>query len=356
MGAFYAKGVHVGGTIYVDDLSELNGGINLLEARVIGNIEVWSSRFASSFLAPLIHVDHSVFIHSSKFQDELRINGSKIGQHLDLAGNEFASIDLSSTVVGGDLRLEPDSNHDDIYDFTTSVEGALVLRSTHVSVVQDENARIPKSGQAFKAWPPSLDLLGFQYDRFGDTRNFVWADTWLTNARATTKIANLDDDLMFQPDRSLSAYFKSIGDDDTADDILIRAKDLELRLNKEECEKTGSYKNCLRTAQLFLLKYGINYGLARWSLFVLAWSLFFTSLGFAVLSYYRTDNPAGWRFFASLNRLIPVLDLRKDYKDFFDDPKSMKEWQAYYFLFHSVIGYVLALFIVSAFSGIIQAK
>ncbi len=61
-----------------------------------------------------------------------------------------------------------------------------------------------------------------------------------------------------------------------------------------------------------------------------------------------------WCFGASVNRLLPVLTLKKEFADFFDDPKLNKftSWQDFLFTALAVLGWVLGAVVVAAVATI----
>jgi hypothetical protein len=69
-----------------------------------------------------------------------------------------------------------------------------------------------------------------------------------------------------------------------------------------------------------------------------------------------------WRLGASLHRLLPVVELSKEFKDFFDnpqpsnaeEPRNLNRWQTAYFAGHAIAGWVLGLFLLAAMSGLTQ--
>ena len=77
----------------------------------------------------------------------------------------------------------------------------------------------------------------------------------------------------------------------------------------------------------------------------------------------KANGPA-WRFGASLDHLLPIVELNKEFADFFDDPpkgdppkrERLKDWQLAYFPFHALVGYVLGGFVVAGLAGLTQAQ
>jgi hypothetical protein len=68
-----------------------------------------------------------------------------------------------------------------------------------------------------------------------------------------------------------------------------------------------------------------------------------------------------WRFGASLHRLLPVIELSKDFTNFFDElpkqrilPRRLSRFLQAYFAAHAIAGYVLGFFLIAAMSGLTQ--
>jgi hypothetical protein len=64
-----------------------------------------------------------------------------------------------------------------------------------------------------------------------------------------------------------------------------------------------------------------------------------------------------WCAGASLDQLLPIVELNKEFSDFFDDPdrERLKGWQLTYFAAQAIVGYVLASFVVAGLAGLTQA-
>jgi hypothetical protein len=59
---------------------------------------------------------------------------------------------------------------------------------------------------------------------------------------------------------------------------------------------------------------------------------------------------------ASLGRLLPVIELNKEFTDFFNDPKRRRLTNLQVFIFSAigVVGWVLGAILVAAVSGLTQ--
>jgi hypothetical protein len=144
-----------------------------------------------------------------------------------------------------------------------------------------------------------------------------------------------------------------MGDPDRADAMLYAARDRELAQNWQEGEYWGA-------AGLGLLKITIGYGLGSGFFLILIWVVVFTVLGMFVLWFSLEARARGmfWCVGASLDHLLPIVELNKEFTDFFDDPKRerLAGWQLAYFAVQALIGYVLASFVVAGLAGLTQAQ
>ena len=64
-----------------------------------------------------------------------------------------------------------------------------------------------------------------------------------------------------------------------------------------------------------------------------------------------------WCFGASLSRLLPVIEVNKEFADFFNDPKRerLTGWQSFIFAVVSIVGFVLGAILIAAVSGLTQS-
>jgi hypothetical protein len=63
-----------------------------------------------------------------------------------------------------------------------------------------------------------------------------------------------------------------------------------------------------------------------------------------------------WCLGASLSRLLPVIEINKEFSDFFNDPerKRLTGFQSAVFSIIGIIGFVLGAVLVAAVSGLTQ--
>jgi hypothetical protein len=115
-------------------------------------------------------------------------------------------------------------------------------------------------------------------------------------------------------------------------------------------------------AWLTILRYVAGYGIGLKGFFVVIPVLILTSAGTLVLS--RAPNACrhdiAWRFFASLQRLLPIVEFNKEFKDFFDNPlpssadetRNLNWKQAAFFSFLALAGWVLGFILLAAMTNL----
>jgi hypothetical protein len=115
-------------------------------------------------------------------------------------------------------------------------------------------------------------------------------------------------------------------------------------------------------AWLSFLSVVAGYGIGLYTFRVLWWVVGLTVLGTAVLwfSPYAREHSVGWRLGASLHRLLPIVELNKEFKDFFDNtaepdkPLKLHRWQMGFFSGIALAGWVLGFFLLAAMGGLTQ--
>jgi hypothetical protein len=106
------------------------------------------------------------------------------------------------------------------------------------------------------------------------------------------------------------------------------------------------------------LRLAIGYGIGRGYANALVCVIAATLVGAAVLSASPEAAARGWAwmFGASLDQMLPIVELNKEFGEFFNDParKRLGDWQLAYFAFQSLLGYVLGSFVVAGIAGLTQ--
>jgi uncharacterized protein YjbI with pentapeptide repeats len=151
--------------------------------------------------------------------DKVSLVSAKVGSSLDLRGAVLSSMDLTGTRITGDLKLASGSASPEWRD-----GGRLVLQNTSVDAIQDTEER--------EVWPPSLDLNGFSYRRFGGLDAGAEAakrgpgcfvDGWFVDWLAK------DEPYAPQPSQQCAEVLREMGHPQIANQVLYRERNREQR-------------------------------------------------------------------------------------------------------------------------------
>jgi hypothetical protein len=148
----------------------------------------------------------------------------------------------------------------------------------------------------------------------------------------------------------LAAALTSAGDRDAADEIRYLG-----RVRERETQKGLAY------VWSGFLQWVAGFGIGTYTFRVLYWVIGISFLG---ALYLRTrvkgvrDNHRGfiWCYGASLARLLPVIEINKEFTDFFNDPerKRMTDLQSFVFNAMGIVGFVLGAILIAAVSGLMR--
>lgn len=356
-----ANALQVGGSLFLNDGSVVTGReINLVRASIGGNLVAVNARFGTLINGFALKLGGGVFLFDSTFSDPPSFIAAVIGGGIDLTGATLPGLYLSGSVINGDLRL---SRGDGAVP-TWSAGGALVLRNTQVLAIED----------AAGAWPPVLDLKGFTYARLGGALGAGAVDMLRRPAEYYAAWLARDPVLARQPYEQLASVFRATGDRDRADAILTAYRDRE----RNEAWRDGKCWNtekpwwqrpltwgseqCRNAIWLGVLWATIGYGIGDGPFRIVYWVLGVTLLGMLVLAFARPDpaRPRGvlWCFGASLDHLLPIVELNKEFSDYFHDPERtrLRGWQLSYFALHALVGYALGFFLLAGLTGLTQGQ
>jgi hypothetical protein len=224
------------------------------------------------------------------------------------------------------------------------------------------------------AWPDRIDLKGFTYNRLGGSLATGAVEMMRRPAGHYVAWLARDPVLSRQPYEQLASVFRTAGDRDRADAILTAYRDRERAeaWRDGKCWNTENplwqrplawgHENCRNALWLGLLWATIGYGIGDGPFRILYWVLGVTALGMLVLAFARPDpaRPRGvlWCFGASLDHLLPIVELNKEFSDYFHDPerRRLRGWQLSYFAFHALVGYALGFFLLAGLTGLTQGQ
>ncbi len=263
-----------------------------------------------------------------------------IAGNLDLRGAKFAELDLSGTTIGGEFRLGPT-----VWRAEGGTPGALTLKNTRVgSLVDDRDLK--------KSWPDEgyLHLHGFTFAHLGGFEQDANSDPRIRGDEWWDKWAQLDRNYNPHPYQQLANAFAAAGDRDLSDAIRYRSRVREQQ-NLKGMDWVWSWP----------LRWIAGFGVyPHWVLYWIA------GISLAGTFYLRKCSKgvrdAGhtflWCWGASFTRLLPVIEISREFTDFFNDPerKNLTGFQMFVFSIVGVVGWFLAAILVAAVSGVTSAS
>jgi hypothetical protein len=217
----------------------------------------------------------------------------------------------------------------------------LDLRNAHVGGLSDNENSWPEVGR--------LRLDGFSFAHLGGYEGYSGAEMLSRGAKWWDRSwARLDTVVASSVYEQLAAAFTAAGDRDAADEIHYREQ-----VRADEGKSGWAY---IRSG---LLRVFAGYGIGSYMFRALGWALGLSVLGALILRYCVqgvVDERHGflWCFGASVNRLLPVVNLKKDFSDFFDNHwrNMFAPWQEVFFTVLAVLGWLLGLIVVAAIATI----
>ncbi|MCJ9428414.1 hypothetical protein [Kordiimonas marina] len=273
-------------------------------------------------------------------EEEVRINLAHIG-NVDISGGNFSTVNLTSTVIEGDLNLGTMTRQNILAAQDdpsarrrgppTWREGAkLILRNTAATTLVDSN----------DSWPATIDLQGFKYQRLGGPilnehqsdvleRPVSQYQDWLARDPASSTY----------PYEQLASVLRYYGKYNEANHILFAGR-----------EHVRHQTNCLEWIWQTLLMATIGYGYGNYQFRSLWWIGILVLVGYFFLRYNEEkdldDQPLGLIY--SLDMLLPFVKLRDAHYAI----ELKKDCVRYYFYVHTLMGYVLATFLIAGLTGL----
>jgi hypothetical protein len=321
--ALSLNNAHVGGRIDVAG-ARFGGGVSLDAARIAEDL--WLRR-GSAVDGPVV----AVF--------------ARFGQNVDVSGAALGDVDLTGAAIGGELRLgapavaprgsAPDGGAPGLPAPDWRGDARLWLRNASATAIVDTG--IMDTGAdcaAIDAWPGALDLSGFAYARIGG----LGGDDERARERCGFHVAWLSRQTPFSldPYRRLADLLDAGGRAQAARAVRWAARERQL------AEAEG-----LEWVRLGLQRIFVGYGIYSYTVFV--WMIAMAVVGGAIFSRSpearRSEVPLGVLF--SADALLPFVSFRKAH-----DAVDFTSGYRWYFYFHKFMGWVFALFFVSALGGL----
>jgi uncharacterized protein YjbI with pentapeptide repeats len=321
--------------------------LNLVGATVSRDIQMTYAAFDShvNLNADMLQVGGNMLMQSIFSSSNLiTMKFAKIGGSLDLRSAHLHRVDISGAAISGDLRLGRLVRDAPLVPPTTWNEAP----NDHSNLNLD-NTRITNLVDLQDAWPKDLNLDGFSFVHLGgsegDTAKTMrdrggeqW-DSWIRR----------DPNYSPGPYEQLAAAFVAMGDRDAADEIHYLGR-------VRQHETTQGWWSWFFSS---FLRFGAGFGIGNYTFRVVWWVLGITALGAAYLwTSVEAAREQGriWCIGASLARLLPVIEINKEFTDFFNDPKRerLTAWQSLVFSFIGLFGWLLGAILIAAVSGLTQ--
>jgi len=344
-GDFVAYRLRVGGDFMMESTAKSQctfKSVALTNARVGGNLSTDGATVDGDFDGSGLRVGGTLLMRNVIFAKPLSLVFFHTDAVLDLRGSTLAQLDLSGASIAGDLMLGGGGDWGPMRWVTKEGKaGNLLLRNTRIANLMD----------AKDAWPikGNLHMDGFTFAHLGGYtgetgpmmrgRGMKWWDNWVRLDTAYTPA----------PYELLAAAFVAGGDRAAADEIRFMG-----RVRQRETEK-GWWPWILAG----LLEYVAGFGIGDYTFRVLYWVIGISLAGAAYLwssaPVARAKGPV-WCYGASLSRLLPVVEINKEFTDFFNDPerKRLTARQTFVFSVIGMIGWMLGAILVAAFAGLTQ--
>jgi hypothetical protein len=322
----------------------------LRSAKIDGQIDLTGARVGGTLDGDALQVGSSLFMRSdsrfaSTFSGRVTLTFARIGDNLDLRGAVLSDLDLSSASISGELRLGAWGGRQTEWTDQIGKPSTLTLRNARVGNLADEE----------KAWPEPghLNLDGFSFAHVGSftrqpgtqgrARDMKWWDQhW----------ARLDTGDSVTTYAQLAAALVAAGDRSSANEIRFRGR-------QRERDTAWANRRWGRWLGLTVLWLVAGYGIGGYTFFVLGWVCLFTLIGAGLLWFTVPavrDPRRGplWCVGASLSRLLPVIEINKEFTDFFNDPdrSRLDAWQSFVFSGLGIVGWVLGAILIAAMSGL----
>ena len=372
-----ADSLSVGSSLFLSGATFL-GEVILRGAKVEGQVSMIGSVFEQSVDAGTATIGKSMLARNARFAQPVSLTFTHIVGGLNLTGAVANRIDLANAVIGDDLLLGDSASqlHWQCTGFAPAAPGsgkapsgtswplgdrswrtascgtgedhqipAMVLRNTHVGALQD-NA---------DSWPPELDLEGFRYDRLGGLNGTGAADMRQRSPKQWRDWLDRDRIFSAQPYTQLASVLVTSGHRATADSMLYFGRERE---RHDALERGEWYLG----AWLSFLWAIAGYGIGLYTFRVLYWVGGLTLLGTLVLLFAAKARRHGflWCFGASLQRLLPVVEFNKSFKDFFDNPppasdaetRNLRGWQVFFFSGLALAGWVIGFVLLAAMTNL----
>jgi uncharacterized protein YjbI with pentapeptide repeats len=315
--------------------------VSLANAQVAGEISLDGATVNQDINAEGVQVGTNLYIRRIISPHAINLTFAHVNGNLDTRGSVLGSLDLSGASIGnvtfGNVLNSSDAT---AWKGEKDQPGRLNLR----------NARVGNLSDAPTAWPSqgNLRLAGFTFNHLGGLeeqsgsqmrgRGPAWWDGWLRR------------DPTYHPSsyEQLAAAFTAAGDRDGADDIRYLSR-------IRQREETTLYWPRMSS---YLFQYTAGFGIGDYTFRVLYWVIGVSLVGglylWARVPAARQHGPI-WCYGASLSRLLPIIEINREFTDFFNDPerKRLTGRDSLIFSIIAMVGWLLGAILIAAVSGLV---
>jgi hypothetical protein len=357
-GDLTASDMEIRHDLVLNRAARLHGDAILFGSHVANSVHMEQAVFDKGLKAANIQVGGDMLLQKAMFGGLIKLAGARIDGDLTLTGVQLGQLDLTGAAVGGTLSVDAATTWRPPETTALAVQPQLILVNAKVGGLQDDvvadepcptHKQPPQHRNGWPTWQ-TIELDGFAYGHLGAStfgsgdmqhRDACWWRWWLDRNPVFSS----------QPYVELAAVMSAHGDQDSAAQILYFGRVRETQV----AWQGGHY---LRWLLLVGLDVFAGFGIGTYTFYALAWIICLTVIGVVLLK----RSPGGkkhsvwWRIGASLTRLLPGVELNKEFSDFFNDPhrKRLHGWHLFVFSSFVVVGWVLGLFLVAAMSGLTQ--
>jgi uncharacterized protein YjbI with pentapeptide repeats len=344
-GKLDADALQVGGMLLMRSEGENKASFKevvLRGANIRDQIDMTGARFDGNLNADSLQVGATLFMRAAVCAQKVHAAFAKVNGNLDLRGTTLARLDLSGASVAGELRVGFLDQSLPFTDWKTEegAPGDLSLRDARIGSLVDTRDAWPQRDHLHLDGFAFARLGGFQQQRESEARSrgAKWWDQW---ARRDTH---------YSPHvyQQLAAAFTAAGDRNLADEIRY--------LGQVREHETLTGWSWIWSA---LLRWIAGFGIGSYPFRVLYWVAGVSLAGgFYLWTCSNGVQTSGhgfvWCWGASLARLLPLIEINKEFTDFFNDPlrNRLTDIQTFVFSFIGVLGWFLATVLVAAVSGV----
>jgi hypothetical protein len=304
--------------------------VNLSGAIIAGRVELDGAIFGGGIFGQGLRAKGDVSLRDVHTDGPFAMPFAQLGGNLEIRRGKLASLDLRGASIAGEMQLG---------DKKSTVElGVLDLRNAHIGSLSDNKY----------SWPKHLLLDGVAFAHLGGSEGDSGADMAKRGGDWWDRNFAQPDGFTSSPYEQLAAVFGAAGYRDVADEI-----------HYYEQVRATEKSSVLGLAGSTLMRWGAGYGIGSYMFRALYWAIGLSLIGALILRFCVkgvADRQRGilWCFGASVNKLLPGVNLKKEFADFFDDPAHNKftPRQDLFFVVLAALGWVLGLIVLAAFATI----